>query len=50
VRDLFQLKADTVERLRAAYFDGIRRDRGRDAWRLQPPEDWSPPAWFRAAA
>jgi hypothetical protein len=50
VRDLFQLKADTIERLRAAYFDGIRRDRGRDAWRLQPPEDWSPPAWFRAAA
>lgn len=50
VRDLFALRAETVRRLRAAYRDGVSRDRGRDRWRCDPPVGWTPPAWFRSAA
>ncbi len=50
VRDLFPLRAETVRRLQAAYRDGISRDRRRDRWVCEPPQDWQPPEWYRPAA
>lgn len=50
VRDLFGLRTETVERLRAAYHDGLERDRRRDRWSAVPPPGWRAPTWFRPHA
>jgi len=39
-RDLTHHRTRLGERILSAYADGLRRDRSRDRWTLDEPDDW----------